>query len=414
MAVVREDSSRGTPEPRRTTGPRWLQPVVAARAARPRCARRPPARRRGPGPDADPRRGRSTVPPGEMRLLRRSTIGVDDRGRRLDVLARLLRLPRMAAQRRGDGRSRLRGAGGAVSRRSTWPPLSLYTLDSAVVIRQLTEATITRAVYSNRQLLERMVEFWADHFHTNVTLGRYPQDVRGSRGLPQAGARHLLPSMLDASAVEPGDADLSEQHAERRRPAAPNQNYARELMELHTLGVDGGYTQQDVVEVARCFTGWRTLRQHRRRPRRHVLLRRHRHDNNSKLVLGVPIAAGGGINDGFNVLQHPRRPPEQRALRLEEAAALAARLQPVAGARGRHRRRVHADRRRRQGARAPHPALRERALGAAALQASVPLHRLGAAGPEREHHHPQHDSQDLPVRHRPRAVRLGAADGYPQ
>ena len=86
----------------------------------------------------------------------------------------------------------------------------------------------------------------------------------------------------------------------------PNQNYARELLELHTLGVDGGYTQQDVMEVARCFTGWRTTTSNS------VVSAgagpgtfyydAGRHDDRSKLVLGVPIAAGGGINDGFNVL----------------------------------------------------------------------------------------------------------------
>jgi uncharacterized protein (DUF1800 family) len=78
-----------------------------------------------------------------------------------------------------------------------------------------------------------------------------------------------------------------------------NENYGRELLELHTLGVDGGYTQQDVIEVARCFTGW-TINQPQRgggfnfNPRIH--------DQGEKTVLGVTIPAGGGIDDGEKVL----------------------------------------------------------------------------------------------------------------
>jgi uncharacterized protein (DUF1800 family) len=76
-----------------------------------------------------------------------------------------------------------------------------------------------------------------------------------------------------------------------------NENYAREIMELHTLGVDGGYTQQDVQEVARCFTGWsidRLTGEFAFHPRQH--------DNGSKVVLGHEIPAGGGMQDGETVL----------------------------------------------------------------------------------------------------------------
>jgi uncharacterized protein (DUF1800 family) len=83
------------------------------------------------------------------------------------------------------------------------------------------------------------------------------------------------------------------------RRAGLNENYARELMELHTLGVDGGYSQKDVGEVARCFTGW-TIRQPRGRPE--FLFERRLHDRRVKIVLGTPIAAGGGIEDGVKVI----------------------------------------------------------------------------------------------------------------
>jgi uncharacterized protein (DUF1800 family) len=76
-----------------------------------------------------------------------------------------------------------------------------------------------------------------------------------------------------------------------------NENYAREIMELHTLGVDGGYTQQDVQEVARCFTGWSIDI-----PTGEFLFRPRAHDNGPKVVLGHQIPAGGGIKDGEMVL----------------------------------------------------------------------------------------------------------------
>ena len=91
------------------------------------------------------------------------------------------------------------------------------------------------------------------------------------------------------------------------RPNAPanqkkqglNENYGRELMELHTLGVDGGYTQQDVTEVARCFTGW-TIRQPQQGGG--FFFNARMHDRGEKHVLGVTIPAGGGIEDGLKVI----------------------------------------------------------------------------------------------------------------
>src|SRR5262249_10830491 len=78
-----------------------------------------------------------------------------------------------------------------------------------------------------------------------------------------------------------------------------NENYGRELLELHTLGVDGGYTQKDVTEAARCFTGW-TIEQPQRGGTfqfNHMM-----HDDGSKTILGVAIPHGGGMNDGEKVL----------------------------------------------------------------------------------------------------------------
>jgi uncharacterized protein (DUF1800 family) len=180
------------------------------------------------------------------------------------------------------------------------PSVTLYTMDSAVVTRQLAEATITRGIYSNRQLFERMVEFWSDHFHTNInTVGilKVFEDREVFRKL----ALTTFFDLLVGSAASP--AMLTYLNNTDSTRSAPNQNYARELMELHTLGVDGGYTQQDVVEVARCFTGWRRFTNTGDARAGTFFFDANRHDNNSKIVLGVPIAAGGGINDGLNVLR---------------------------------------------------------------------------------------------------------------
>ncbi|MEW6128184.1 MAG: DUF1800 domain-containing protein [Acidobacteriota bacterium] len=90
-----------------------------------------------------------------------------------------------------------------------------------------------------------------------------------------------------------------------RKPGI-NENYARELMELHTLGVDGGYTQKDVQEIARCFTGWTLDRPYQGGG---FIYRHWMHDSGSKTVLGTPIAAGGGMSDGLQVIDRLARHP---------------------------------------------------------------------------------------------------------
>ena len=97
------------------------------------------------------------------------------------------------------------------------------------------------------------------------------------------------------------------QRGNAKRPVRGlNENYARELMELHTLGVDGGYTQKDVTEVARCFTGW-TIRQPRQGG--DFFYNDRVHDKGEKTVLGVTIPAGGGKDDAEKVLDILARHP---------------------------------------------------------------------------------------------------------
>jgi uncharacterized protein (DUF1800 family) len=86
------------------------------------------------------------------------------------------------------------------------------------------------------------------------------------------------------------------------RRGVANENYARELMELHTLGVNGGYTQKDVQEVARCLTGW-TIEDRFLRRRGSFRFDRERHDEGAKTVLGVSVPANGGEADGERVLE---------------------------------------------------------------------------------------------------------------
>jgi uncharacterized protein (DUF1800 family) len=154
---------------------------------------------------------------------------------------------------------------------------------------------------SKRQLSERMVEFWTDHFNIDILNGddRYLKTV-DDRDVIRAHALGGFPALLDASAHSPAMLLYLDNHVSV--VGNPNENYARELMELHTMGADGGYTQQDVAEVARCFTGWGLFFRTGQPNAGTFRFNAAQHDNNQKTVLGNIIPAGGGINDGLTVL----------------------------------------------------------------------------------------------------------------
>jgi uncharacterized protein (DUF1800 family) len=194
------------------------------------------------------------------------------------------------------------------------------------VLSDLEQAKLLRAVYSERQLEEILVDFWFNHF--NVFAGKgatrnyvteYERDAIRPNVLgnfrDMLGATAKSPAMLfyldnwlssseqPASPAAGGAARRG--LAGARRPAGGNQrsrglneNYARELLELHTLGVDGGYSQQDIVNVAKAFSGW-TMQ-----PRQGAgyFFAANRHDRGEKIVLGHTIKAGGGESDGERVL----------------------------------------------------------------------------------------------------------------
>lgn len=256
-----------------------------------------------------------------------------------------------------------------------------YYLDNGLqqpqkITAELQASRILRAVYSERQLQEVMVDFWSNHF--NVFAGKgvdrwllpaYDRDTIRPNALGKFStllqATAQSPAMLfyldnfqsvtpnpqkrPGAALRPQQTGIGALINERRReqilnrypnarPQMPsatpsqqakpnvaqaqqprrgiNENYARELMELHTLGVDGGYTQKDVQEVARCFTGW-TIIQPRagaaiaanaqmgeaaRSNAGTFLFNPRAHDDGEKIVLGHKIPAGGGIKDGLMVL----------------------------------------------------------------------------------------------------------------
>ncbi len=238
--------------------------------------------------------------------------------------------------------------------------------------RQLINQKVLRAAYSNNQLQEVLTDFWFNHFNVSLTKNQSQQyvltyerdairpNVLGHfSSLLEATAKH--PAMLEyldnASSVsndnnvanprlkaqlqkrlekradqlmEEGNAAqqarLMKQIAGQKKNEGLNENYAREIMELHTMGVDGGYTQKDVTEVARVLTGWtlypnseygagsaqrkilervglNTLQQRGFVVQGDFLYRADKHDQGEKNILGHVFPAGGGYEEGMRVIE---------------------------------------------------------------------------------------------------------------
>jgi uncharacterized protein (DUF1800 family) len=209
---------------------------------------------------------------------------------------------------------------------------------SVAAIGQLEQAKLVQAVNSPKQLQEVLVDFWGNHFNIDMKKGpdrvyKITDDrdvirphIWGSfRDLLEASAKspamlHYLDNASNtvARTMSPGEQEMRAMILQRmlgadaagldpdaangtppkpKKTGGINENYGREIMELHTLGVDGGYTQQDVQEVARCFTGW-TIN----KLTGEFIFRPRLHDNGAKVVLGHQIPAGGGMQDGETVL----------------------------------------------------------------------------------------------------------------
>lgn len=177
----------------------------------------------------------------------------------------------------------------------------LYALSSGQVVNELTEALILRACFSKRQLFERMVDLWTDHFNIDITIEqcRYLKTL-DEKNVIRPHALGSFPAMLQASAQSP--AMLRYLDNNTNIATSPNENYARELMELHTLSITGPYTQNDVREVARCFTGWSFVRSTTAPNAGTFIFNSGSHDSGQKTVLGHTIPSGGGMQDGITVL----------------------------------------------------------------------------------------------------------------
>ena len=201
------------------------------------------------------------------------------------------------------------------------------------IVGDVQSAKLARAVVSERQLDEVMVDFWENHFsvysgkgQTRLFLASYDRDVIRPYALGkfrdllgavakspamlffldnwQSAADSMHPTLAAARAPRQRPFGLARRPAPQRRARGLNENYARELMELHTLGVDGGYSQKDVIEVARALTGW-TMN-----PREGAFVFRPEvHDAGTKVVLGHTLPAGRGIEDGEDVLDIVARHP---------------------------------------------------------------------------------------------------------
>ncbi len=187
-------------------------------------------------------------------------------------------------------------------------PTELFELEQrGRPIFELKRATILRAVYSKRQLYELMVDFWSNHFNVyvrknQVGLLKLADDQQTIR--PHA--LGYFQDMLSASAHSPAMLVYLDNAQSNR--SHPNENYARELLELHTLGVDGGYTHDDILEVARILTGWSVSGPRDEDPG-YFRFRQRAHDSDEKLILGHEFPAGSGIEEGEQLLailaEHP-------------------------------------------------------------------------------------------------------------
>jgi len=207
----------------------------------------------------------------------------------------------------------------------------------ARVVEELAMAKLTRAIYSERQLQQVMDDFWLNHFNVYAGKGEvkwyltsYERDVIEPNALgkfkdlvtdtakspamlfyldnflsadPRAAGRQTIQRAMRQQMRRgpygyPPRPPAQQGQNKKRQERGLNENYGRELMELHTLGVDGGYTQKDVTEVARCFTGW-TIE----KPREIAKFKfdERLHDPDPKIVLGKKIHAGG-MKDGQQVI----------------------------------------------------------------------------------------------------------------
>jgi uncharacterized protein (DUF1800 family) len=168
------------------------------------------------------------------------------------------------------------------------------------LVRQTVNQKIVRAIYSENQLREVLTDFWFNHFNVSFTknnCGLYIPVYERESIRPNVTAD--FDELLISTAQSPAMLmylDNASSVSMKKGKKGLNENYAREIMELHTLGVDGGYTQKDVTETARVLTGW-TIKEDE------FFFGPNRHDNGEKIVLGKIFKPNGGYDDGVELLK---------------------------------------------------------------------------------------------------------------
>lgn len=155
-------------------------------------------------------------------------------------------------------------------------------------LNSLKEYLLTYMIGSKKQLREVMTWFWENHFNTSFRTHENPQYELAENNLFRQHALGNFRDLLEASAKSP--AMINYLNSNQNVVGRPNENYAREIMELHTVGIDGGYTEEDVAELARVFTGWHEQNGV-------FTFNNSQHDTGDKTVMGLAIA---GSNDGVS------------------------------------------------------------------------------------------------------------------
>ncbi len=173
------------------------------------------------------------------------------------------------------------------------------SLDPFELARDYKGVRLVRAVHSRRQLFERVVEFWADHF--NVFMGRFTriyEDQDVWRAYALGSFRDLLGAVTRSSSM------LAFLDNDDNIAGAGHENLAREILELHTLGVDGPYTENDVREFARCLTGWNYVSDAANPAFGQFVFEAGNHDTGPKSVLGFSFSGATGVNEVETILDY--------------------------------------------------------------------------------------------------------------
>ena len=199
--------------------------------------------------------------------------------------------------------------------------LAAFTGPQRVISAEDVQAKIMRDIYTERQLQEVMVDFWLNHFNVYIKKNQqapyYIASYVRQAILPNAlgnftrllAATATSPAMLNyldnSESIGPHSAFAVSgpyRGGSKQKPSGLNENYARELMELHTIGVNGGYTQHDVTEVAKVFTGWTVDKRDPGAQQAQATFDMSKHEPGDKMVLGHKIKWAGS-QEGFAVLK---------------------------------------------------------------------------------------------------------------